>query len=177
MDGAVRPGGDPDRARAAHDASGDAAGDARLATARILARLLDDAIPIPGTSFRIGIDPLIGLVPGVGDALAALLSTWMLVLASRLGAPPGVLARIALNIAIDALVGSVPLVGDLFDFGWKANVRNLRLLEGWLDRPGPTRRASGALVLAIAVLTLGAVAAVLFAAWRLLAWAFRAGGA
>jgi len=82
-----------------------------------------------------------------------------------------VLARIALNIAIEAIVGVVPLAGDLFDFGWKANVRNLRLLEGWLDRPGPTQRASGALVAGIALLTLAAVAAILFATWRLVAWA------
>ena len=146
--------------------------DAHLAGARVLARLLDDAIPIPGTSYRIGIDPLLGLVPGIGDLLGALLSTWLLVVASRLGAPPSVLARMGLNVAIDAIVGAIPFAGDLFDAGWKANLRNLRLMETWVARPAPTRRASGALVAGIALAILVAVAAVLFATWRILAWAF-----
>jgi hypothetical protein len=167
MDDAIRPGRMPSAARRGVEA------DDRLAGARLLARLLDDAIPIPGTSYRIGIDPLIGLVPGIGDILGALLSTWLLVVASRLGAPPPVIARMGLNVAVDALVGAIPFAGDLFDAGWKANVRNLRLIEGWLERPGPTRRASGALVAGIALATLAAVAAILFATWRLLAWAFR----
>jgi hypothetical protein len=170
MDDALRPG----RAPAAAAAASGSAADARLAGARLLARLLDDAIPIPGTSYRIGIDPLLGLVPGVGDVLGALLSTWLLVIAARLGAPPAVLARMGLNVAIDALAGAIPLAGDVFDAGWKANARNLRLVEGWLERPGPTRRSSGALVAGIALGTLAAVAAILFAAWRLVAWASRA---
>ncbi len=172
MQDALHPGRAP--AEASRGRLADA--DARLARARLLARLLDDAIPIPGTSYRIGIDPLLGLVPGVGDVLGALLSIWLLVTASRLGAPPAVLARMGLNVAIDAVVGAIPLAGDLFDAGWKANARNLRLVEGWLDRPAPTRRASGALVAAIALVTLAAVAAILFAAWRLLAWASRTAG-
>ena len=150
--------------------------DARLEGARLLARLLDDAIPIPGTSYRIGIDPLLGLVPGIGDVLGAVLSSWLLVIASRLGAPPPVLARMGLNVAIDALVGAIPFAGDLFDAGWKANVRNLRLMEEWLERPAPTRRASGALVAVIAVATLAAVAALVFAGWQLVAWALRTPG-
>lgn len=117
-----------------YDSGSGGAPDPRLEAARRLARLLDDAIPIPGTSYRIGIDPLLGLVPGLGDVLGALLSGWLLVLARRLGAPASVLARMGLNIAVDALVGAVPVAGDLFDAGWKANVRNLRLLEGWLER-------------------------------------------
>jgi len=169
MDDARRP----DRAPAAAGAA-PADADALLARARLLARLLDDAIPIPGTEWRIGIDPLLGLVPGLGDALGAVLSTWLLVVAARLGAPPSVLARMGVNVAIDALAGAIPLAGDLFDAGWKANVRNLRLVEGWLDRPAPTRRTSRALVAAIAVATIAVVAAVLFAAWALVAWALRA---
>jgi hypothetical protein len=176
MEDAFRSGRARGRASTAGAAGRGAEGDARLAGARLLARLLDDAIPIPGTSYRIGIDPLLGLVPGIGDALGALLSTWLLLVASRLGAPPAVLARMGLNVAIDALVGVVPLAGDLFDAGWKANARNLRLVEDWLERPAPTRRTSGALVLGLALATLAAVAAILFAAWRLLAWASRTAG-
>jgi hypothetical protein len=172
MDDVHRPGRAPGAASRARDADADA----RLDGARLLARLLDDAIPIPGTSYRIGIDPLLGLVPGVGDVLGALLSTWLLVIAFRLGAPPAVLARMGLNIAIDALAGAIPLAGDLFDAGWKANARNLRLVEGWLERPVPTRRASGALVAGIVLATLAGVAAILFAVWRLLVWASRTAG-
>jgi hypothetical protein len=131
-----------------------------LRSARLLARLLDEAIEIPGTGWRIGLDPLVGLVPGIGDALSAVLSAWIVLAGVRLGAPGSVIARMALNVAIDAIVGSVPIAGDLADFAWKANVRNVRLLETWLGRPAPTRRAS------VAVL-----AAVAWALWRIAAWA------
>src|SRR5512138_1763127 len=102
-----------------------------LASARLLARLLDDAVPIPGTSFRVGIDPLLGLLPGLGDALSALLGGWLLVLAARLGAPAAVIGRMALGVGLDLLLGLVPGAGDLLDFLWKSNRRNLRLLEDW----------------------------------------------
>ncbi len=122
---AERP-ADPAAPRPSHAPDG-------LAFARVLARLLDDAIPIPGTEWRIGIDPLLGLVPVLGDALGAVLSSWLVVVAVRRRAPFGVLARMGLNIAIDTVVGSVPVLGDAFDAGWKSNVRNLRLLEDWLE--------------------------------------------
>lgn len=97
-----------------------------------LARLLDSSIQVPGTRFRIGIDPLIGLVPGVGDIAAAALSAVIVVHAQRLGAPKSVLARMIGNIAIDWLIGTIPVLGDLFDFGFKCNMRNAQLLEKWL---------------------------------------------
>jgi hypothetical protein len=144
---------------------------AALESARLVARLLDDAVEIPGTSWRIGIDPIVGLVPGVGDLLSALLSTWILFVGVRLGAPGAVVARMALNVAVDTVVGAIPVGGDLFDFAWKSNLKNVRLLEAWLDRPGPTRRASGAVVAALAVGLLLVLAAVAFSLWRLAAWA------
>jgi hypothetical protein len=156
---------------------GGGAADAHLESARLLARLLDDLVPIPGTSFRIGIDPILGLVPGAGDLIAAALSSWILVAASRLGAPAAVLARMGLNVAVDAVVGAIPFAGDLFDAGWKANVRNLRLLEDWMAKPREARRASGLVVAGIVAATLVAVAAVGWGAWQLLTWAVRAAGA
>ncbi len=142
-----------------------------LASARLLARLLDDAIAIPGTSFRIGIDPLLGLVPGLGDALAAALAGWLLVSAARLGAPRAVIARMGLNVAIDFLIGLVPGAGDLLDFFWKSNRRNLALLEEWRARPEAVARASAARVAARLVVALALAAAVGWALWRIVSWA------
>src|SRR5918999_2546085 len=94
-----------------------------------LAWLLDNSIPLPGTRFRIGIDAIIGLVPGLGDLLGVLLSSYIVREAARLGAPPSVLTRMAFNVAPEGLVGLVPVVGDVFDAAWKANQRNLVLLD------------------------------------------------
>lgn len=163
MDEAYRPGHAP-------RAPADPAAAAGLESARAIARLLDDAIPIPGTSWRIGIDPLLGLVPGIGDALGAILSTWILVVAARLGVPATILARMGINVAIDAIVGVVPFVGDLADFGVKPNARNLKLLDAWMADPGRTKRASGGVVALVVTGTLLVLAAVAFAVWRLLAW-------
>jgi len=111
-----------------------------------IARLTDDAVEIPLIGVRVGIDPLLGLLPGWGDALAAALSGWIVVDAARLGAGPTVLLRMLLNLGMDALVGVVPLLGDLFDAGYRANRRNVRLLERHLDAPTATRTRSRLLV-------------------------------
>ena len=100
----------------------------------------------------------------------------MLVTAARLGAPPAVLARMGLNIAVDTLAGAIPLVGDVFDAGYKTNVRNLRLLETWVQRPAPTRRASRVRVFATVAVAVALVLALLFAVWKIVAWAFSAVG-
>jgi hypothetical protein len=99
-----------------------------------LASLLDSAFQIPGTSFRIGWDSLVGLVPGIGDAMTGVLSAAIVARAAQLGVPRGVLTRMGLNVAVDVIVGAVPLIGDVFDVVWKANKRNVRLLERYLER-------------------------------------------
>ncbi|MDQ3346379.1 MAG: DUF4112 domain-containing protein, partial [Acidobacteriota bacterium] len=105
----------------------------READARMLAALrrwsvvLDSAFRIPGTSVRFGMDPVLGLVPGMGDVTTPLFSAVLLLQAVRLRIPKVVQLRMLLNAAIDLAIGLVPLVGDLFDFAWKANVRNLAL--------------------------------------------------
>lgn len=142
-----------------------------LRSARLAARLLDEAIEIPGTSWRIGIDPLVGLVPGIGDAIGAILSLWVVLMGVRLGAPGPVIARMALNVAVDAVVGSVPIAGDLADFAFKANVRNVRLLETWLARPAETRRASGALVAGVLLGIAALAGGLVWVLWRVAAWA------
>lgn len=125
-----------------------------------LSYFLDNSIRVPGTSARFGMDAVIGLVPGVGDAAGALMSAYIVVQAARLGAPASSLARMLLNVGIEALFGAVPVLGDLFDAAYKANARNVALLRGELQRPGSTRRSSTAVVLAVVlalVLILGAM--------------------
>jgi hypothetical protein len=122
------------------------------ATLRSLARLMDSAIAIPGTNIRLGLDALIGLVPGVGDLAGAAMSGYIVLASARLGAPPPVLIRMVGNIAVDGVIGSVPLLGDLFDVGWRANVRNTELLDRHLVEPAATKRGSVAVVAGIALL-------------------------
>lgn len=94
-----------------------------------LARLLDDAFRIPGTNFRVGIDGILGLIPGIGDASSAVLAAVMIVSARRLGASRWTIARMVANTTLDVTVGAIPLIGDAWDFFFKSNRRNLRLLE------------------------------------------------
>lgn len=108
-----------------------------------LAWLLDDSIVLPGTQRRFGLDPLIGLIPGVGDIVGACLSLWLVIEAARLGAPGHLLLRMVGNVLVETIVGIVPVVGDLFDFYWKANSRNRDLLAGYIDHqlaPGQGHR-------------------------------------
>ena len=94
-----------------------------------LATALDSAFVVPGLGVRFGADSILGLVPGVGDAISLGLSGWLILEAKRLGAPPAMLARMAANLAVDAVVGSVPVAGDVFDVFFKANRRNMALLR------------------------------------------------
>jgi hypothetical protein len=130
-----------------------------------LAHLLDNSIPVPGTGMRFGLDALIGLVPGFGDAAGALLSSWIVLEGARLGAGFTVVVRMLLNVVIEAVVGAIPLFGDLFDAGWKANMRNIRLLHQAIDRPGATRRSSTAFVLLVFLVLAALFAGTLFLAW------------
>jgi Domain of unknown function (DUF4112) len=135
---------------------------ARMARLRRVGWLLDNAIPIPGTRFHLGIDQIIGLVPGIGDLIGGALSLYIIVEAWRLGVPRGLLARMGWNVAVDTLVGEIPLLGDLFDIAFKANIRNLALLDGYAQRPVEVRRTSrgfiALLVAGLVLLTAGAIA-------------------
>ena len=105
----------------------------RIARIESLASLLDTAFIIPGTNLRFGFDALVGLVPGIGDALTTALSLWLVKEARALGAPAHLIARMLGNIAIDGVVGAVPLLGDAFDLVWKSNRRNLYLLRRHIE--------------------------------------------
>ncbi|MDB9315509.1 DUF4112 domain-containing protein [Spirulina sp. CS-785/01] len=100
-----------------------------------LSHLLDNAIPIPGTSYRVGLDPILGFIPAAGDYVSAGFSGYILLEAAKMGVPKATLVRMLLNIVADTLVGTIPVLGDIFDFAWKANQRNLILLESHLASP------------------------------------------
>lgn len=124
---------------------------ASLIRARTVARLLDSGASIPGTKIRFGLDPILGLVPGLGDVAGAVLSGYIVLVGVRLGASRSVVLRMLANIVIDTVLGSVPLVGDAFDVVWKSNNRNVTLLERFLERPEETRAASRALIVGVVV--------------------------
>ncbi|MGD2183963.1 DUF4112 domain-containing protein [Lusitaniella coriacea] len=106
-----------------------------MAELRSISHLFDEALPIPGTPYRIGIDPLLGLLPAVGDYLGAIVSGYIVVQAARMGASKQTLSRMVGNIIWDAFVGTVPLFGDVVDVAWKANTKNIKLLEKHLSEP------------------------------------------
>lgn len=99
-----------------------------------LAKILDSAVAIPGTKFRFGLDSVTGLVPVVGDGVTAVASGYLVHRARKLGVRKRTLTKMYRNVALDLLLGAVPLIGDLFDVGFKANLRNLRMLEEDLKR-------------------------------------------
>lgn len=94
-----------------------------------LATRMDSALRLPGTRIRIGLDSILGIIPGIGDVAALAPAAWIVNESRRLGAPRGVLIQQGVNVAIDAAIGSIPLLGDVFDVGFKANKRNVRLLR------------------------------------------------
>ena len=140
-----------------------------------LARLLDTAIRIPGTNIRLGLDAVLGLIPGAGDAVGALLSSYIILAAARQGAPRAVLLRMIGNVAIDSVIGAVPVLGDIFDIAFKSNARNAALLERVAVQPEAVAKSSrrvgillvvGLLVVLFALATIGFLVARLL--WRAL---------
>jgi len=124
----------------------------RLERLRRLGYLLDNSIPIPGTRFRIGLESIVGLVPGVGDLVGGGFSLYILLQAARMGVPASLLTRMGWNLVVDVVVGAVPFLGDLFDAGFKANMRNLALLDRHTQGPAQSRRASRRFVVVLATL-------------------------
>ena len=125
-----------------------------------LAYALDNSIRIPGTGARVGLDAVIGLIPGIGDAAGTAMSAYIVIQAARIGAPLAVILRMLLNVGLETVVGAVPLVGDLFDAGWKANARNMALLRRAVDAPGATHRSSRVVVIGVTLVLLLLLAAV-----------------
>ena len=149
---------------------GRAAPSSRLAAAerRIawVSRILDDLVEIPGTRRRIGVEPVIGMLPGAGDVLSAAVGLWLIVEATRFRLPGVVVARMVLNTLVDLVVGLVPVVGDLFDFVFKSNARNVALFRRYAADPTASTREHK-LVLVGALLALVGIA---WLAASLLGW-------
>ena len=146
----------------------DARGRHALERLRMIARLFDQAFAIPGTKWRFGLDALFGLVPGLGDIAGALVAVYALRVARTLGAPQVIQLHMLSNIALDAVIGTVPVLGDLFDFAFKAQTRNLALLDAYLATPHKTTRRSrrGLLLLPVAIVVVFATLTAL-AIWML----------
>lgn len=142
-----------------------------LSELETLARWMDSKFRVPGTSWRFGLDGIIGLIPGVGDLSTFAVSGYMMVIMARNGASGYVLARMGLNIVLDALIGAIPLLGDLFDFAFKANMRNFRLAQQYY-RDGRHRGSAWRLVVPVLLVVLIIVGAIIYGIYRLLAAIF-----
>ena len=125
---------------------------------RRISRVLDNAITIPGTKLSFGLDPILGLLPGGGDTITGGLSAYIVIEAARMGLPREVLVQMVGNILIDSFAGTIPVLGDLFDVGWKSNIKNMELLEKHLEI-GEVKQANPliiiGLILLLAVIVLG----------------------
>jgi len=144
-----------------------------VATAEFLAKILDTTVKIPGTPFYLGLDPLLGLIPGIGDMIANLIGTVILVLAARLHVPQVVMMRMSLNLLINGTIGAIPILGDLFSIWFRSHARNADLLRRAATQPyRETQQARlylAGIIGGTVVLLLLAIAAVLWIVVKL--WA------
>ena len=147
--------------------------EAMVATAEFLAKILDTTVKIPGTPFYVGLDPLLGLIPGIGDMIANLIGTVILILAARLRVPQIVITRMSLNLLINGTIGAVPIIGDLFSIWFRSHARNAELLRRAASQPNRETQQARLYVAGIiggtVVLLLLAIAAVLWVVVKL--WA------
>jgi hypothetical protein len=130
----------------------------KLSKLRRLSKILDNAIAIPGTKISFGLDPILGLLPGGGDTITGGIAAYIVIEAARMGVPREILWKMVGNILIDSFSGTVPVIGDLFDLGWKANVKNIELLEKHLDIAEPSKGNNlfiFGLILVLALIILG----------------------
>ena len=136
-----------------------------------LARLMDAQFRIPGTDIRFGLDGLIGLIPGAGDLSTFAVSGYMLWIMANNGASGFVLARMVVNILIDALLGSIPLIGDLFDIAFKANLRNMRLMQEHYEE-GRHRGSAWKVIVPVLVILFLIIVGIIWLTYKLLASIF-----
>jgi hypothetical protein len=146
----------------------------RLERLRNFSRLLDEAIAIPGTTYRIGLDPLLGLLPGGGDVVGLVLSCFIVFEAARMGVSKATLGRMAFNILLETLAGTVPVLGDVFDFAWKSNTKNIRLLEEHVRAPRIARTYNRRFAILLLVMLVLAIVGILVLTVLMLRWLVQA---
>ena len=137
-----------------------------LLALRRFAHLMDRAFAVPGTNQRVGIGAIVGIIPGIGDVIGGVMSSWIIAGALRHRVPARIIARMVLNVAVDLTFGAVPVAGDVFDFFFEESMKNMRLLEKYRDRSRPPRSATqiavvfGAIVVFLVILALTLVVSV-----------------
>lgn len=136
---------------------------------RRLSWLLDESIRLPG-GYRVGLDGIVGLIPGLGDAFGLVASSYILMRARHFGVPRVVMTRMIGNVALEAVIGAIPILGDLFDFVFKANSRNMALMEQFLVDERRTQRSSWGKVILAAVVAFALIVLALFVVFLLVQW-------
>ena len=134
-----------------------------------LAKLMDAQFRVPGTNMRFGLDGILGLIPGAGDMSTFAVSSYMLWIMARNGASSYVMARMVLNVVIDAIVGMIPVLGDLFDFAFKANMKNMRLMQEHY-KEGRHRGSAWKVILPVIIFLFVIVIAIVWAGYKLISW-------
>lgn len=132
--------------------------------------LLDNSIPIPGTSIKMGLDSLIGLIPGIGDITGGALSSYILLQAVNSGVASIVIARMAVNIMFDTVIGMIPIVGDIFDITFKANLRNIELMSNYYNSPREAVKRNTLSIVMISIAFISALSLIIWVAVNLFVW-------
>jgi NAD/NADP transhydrogenase beta subunit len=136
-----------------------------------LAKLMDSQFKVPGTEMRFGLDAIIGLIPGVGDMTTFAISGYMLWIMAQNGASGFVLARMILNVLIDTIVGSIPFAGDIFDFAFKSNTRNMRLMHEHYQH-GRHQGSAWKVIIPVLLILLLLMAGIVWLAYQLFSWLY-----
>ncbi|MEG4504831.1 DUF4112 domain-containing protein [Microcoleus sp. F6_B4] len=146
---------------------------ASLRRLRRISHLLDNSIPIPGTKYRVGLDPILGLIPGGGDLISSIFAGYVVFKSAQMGVPQETLVQMAANIVFDTVAGTVPVAGDLLDVAWKANVKNIELLDAHLGSPEQGKKADWLFVAALLLGLMLIVGGVIFLSVMLFGWLFQ----
>ena len=127
----------------------------KLIRLKLLSNRLDEIITIPGTKYKIGIDPIIGIIPVVGDLLGSIISIYIIYSGSKMGLSSRVVAKMGLNLGLDFVIGLTPFLGDILDMGWKANKRNVELIEKNIKQTSENSTLSNLIIATLTILILG----------------------
>ena len=137
----------------------------------LLTRLMDSQFRVPGTNLRFGLDGILGLIPGIGDLSTMAVSGFMLIIMAKKGASGLLLARMTLNVLLDFVIGSIPFVGDLFDFGFKANTRNMKLMHQYY-KEGRHQGSATRVIIPVLLVLLIFIAVIGYVFFRLIRWVY-----